>query len=204
MRRIGRTQTTRFRPPPQGAPRSSAPAARRGCPAKQHRTDQIDEPRTPPRTDRWQEMNETCDQCGPASAPGTGSTRLASCTCAGRARLGTGGRCPLKAGPSGRWACTPSHRRPAPQHPAARSGTRRSRRRRRRRGPPRTGRPIMPSARGRQRDRCRRARGNGMALYWDAVSPGQAPRRGIRDRGLIGPPAAQPSPVATTRAPGGP
>jgi hypothetical protein len=85
-----------------------------------------------------------------------------------------------------------------PQRAAARSRTRPSRRR----GPPRTGRPIMPpspvavSAIGAVDLEVMAGRCTGMRCHQDR------PIRGIRDRGLSCPPAAQPSPVATTRAPG--
>ena len=63
----------------------------------------------------------------PRSARRTGWTGWASCTCAGSARPGTGGRCPLRAGPSGVSACMRSRRRPAPDQATARSAMRQSR-----------------------------------------------------------------------------
>jgi len=60
---------------------------------------------------------------GPRSAPGTGSTGktgMAGCICAGSARAGTGRRCRLRAGPSGRWVCMRSRRKPAPDQVTAR------------------------------------------------------------------------------------
>jgi len=115
---------------------------------------------------------------GPRPAQGTGSTGLASCTCAGSARPGTGGRYLLRAGPSGRLATMHSHRRPVPQHAAARSRTRRSRWRRRRRGHQMTGRQIMLSRPWRStfpvRSSARygRARCTGMRCHQDKAHPG--------------------------------
>jgi hypothetical protein len=51
---------------------------------------------------------------------------LAGFTFAGIARAGNGGRCPLRAGPSGRLECMPSHRRPVLCQATARSRRRRS------------------------------------------------------------------------------
>ena len=63
----------------------------------------------------------------PRSARRTEPTGLASSTCANTARAGTGGRCPLRAGPSGLLACMRSHRKPVPDEATARSARRRSR-----------------------------------------------------------------------------
>jgi hypothetical protein len=114
---------------------------------------------------------------GPRSAQGTGSTGWASFTCAGSARAGNGGRCPLRAGPSGRLATVHSHRRPVPHHATARSRTRRSRWRRRRREHQMTDRPIILSRPWRSASSARRTRGrgNGRTLRWDALQSGQAP-----------------------------